>query len=157
MNPHLKLAYDQGVQKALEDAGLIKESIFRNAEQYRLGKELLEVANTARKPRDLAGLMLDPRYNKALQLQQSDPASRSLVEAVSNAASRSSRGIKEQHMVDDMHKIVNDTPINIRQNSLLPKRTRDFIVDYRGQIQRELPAPSIHAMKKYHLRHNFFL
>ena len=26
MNPHLKVAYDQGVQKALEDAGLIKES-----------------------------------------------------------------------------------------------------------------------------------
>ena len=26
MNPHLKVAYDQGVQKALEDAGLIKEA-----------------------------------------------------------------------------------------------------------------------------------
>jgi hypothetical protein len=26
MNPHLKLAYDHGVQRALEDAGLIKES-----------------------------------------------------------------------------------------------------------------------------------
>ena len=155
MNPHLKLAYDQGVQKALEDAGLIKESIFRNAEQYRLGKELLGIANAARKPRDLAGLMLDPRYNKVLQ--QSDSASRSLGEAVAKATSRNARGVNRQHMVDDMHKLVNDSPINIRKNSLLPKRTRDFIEQNRGQLQRELPAPSIHAMKKYHLRHNYFL
>ena len=62
MNEHLKLAYDQGVQKALIDAGLTKESTFRTLAQYRAGKPFLEAAESARTPKDMVALMNSPTF-----------------------------------------------------------------------------------------------
>lgn len=61
MNPHLKLAYDHGVQQAIIDAGLTKESTFRNLAQYRYGKPFLDAYSKIRTPGEMASFLASPK------------------------------------------------------------------------------------------------
>ena len=73
MNPHLKLAYEQGVQKALEDTGLTKESRLGTATMQRI-KDALKNSYTsvaeARPVTAITGRRLKGLEGSALENEQ---------------------------------------------------------------------------------------